>query len=71
MYAISVSFYERGYWSRSYTYLWHEPVNPGSVALVPKDAFYSVAKVIGCTDRFTKDPKINYKKLSAVVENLL
>lgn len=69
-YAIGVRFYDRGYWSKSYTYLWHEPVKPGALALVPKDKFYSVGKVVSCTQEFVKNPLIRYKNLATVIEGI-
>jgi hypothetical protein len=71
-FAVSVCFYDRGYWSKPYTYLHSAPVRPGDVVLVPKDRFYSVGKAKDCTDAaaLQRLPGVKYKSIARVIEGL-
>lgn len=71
-YAIGVSFCERNYWSKPYTYLHSSELIPGEIVVVPTGNFFSIGKVINSKslDTFKLDPKINYKQISIILKDL-
>lgn len=65
-YGIQVSFNERGYWSKPYTYLHGEDIPKGTIVVVETQHFYSVGKVTGSVKDPLLDPKIKYKTIKQV-----
>lgn len=49
-YGVDVKLYDRGYWSRPFTYLAKEVFKKGDVVLVPVQDFMAVGKVVRCAD---------------------
>ena len=60
-YAIHVTFFERGYWSKSYTYKSKNPYLIGDIVIVPANDFYAVGKVTGAEKGYNFKENINYK----------
>lgn len=61
VYAVHVTFFERGYWSKSYTYKSTVPYDLGAIVLVPANDFYSIGKVTGSEKGYKFKENINYK----------
>lgn len=61
IYAVHVVFFERGYWSKAYTYKSEMPYAIGEVVVVPTNEFYSVGKVTGSEKGYKFKEGINYK----------
>jgi hypothetical protein len=64
--AVSVSFNERGYFSKGYTYLSNIPVKKGDIVVVPTNDFWSIGKVTNVIEAELANLKsdINYKHIS-------
>jgi hypothetical protein len=60
-YAIFVSFNERGYWSKPYTYKSDVEYPLNSAVVVPTGNFFSVGKVKGVVKDAVFDAEIKYK----------
>lgn len=73
MYAIGVSFCERGVFSKPYTYKSDVPYDRDSVVLVPAGKFYSVGKVTSCVEAAKHKflDNVTYKFVVACVNPLL
>jgi hypothetical protein len=67
-FGISVVFYERGYWSKAYTFLSETPIEKGAKVLVPAGRWYGVAKVVSCTENPVLNPEITYKSVIEVLK---
>ena len=61
VYAISVIFNERGYWSKPYTYKSNIEYAIDSIVVVPTQYFFSVGKVKKVEANFIFDEMIMYK----------
>lgn len=61
VYAVHVSFNERGYWSKAYTYKSDRPFPIGAIVLVPTNNFYAVGKVLGSEKGYNFKENVNYK----------
>ena len=60
-YAVYVSFKDREYWSKPYTYKSRVPYKRGDAVVVPTGTFYGVGKVQGCEKGATFKEDIDYK----------
>lgn len=69
-YAVGVVFKQGVAWSKPYTYKSLTERRRGDIVIVPTGNFYSVGTVIGCTEEYTFDPKINYKFIIESLEDL-
>ena len=69
IYAISVIFNERGYWSKPYTYKSNIEYAIDSLVVVPTQYFFSVGKVKQVTANPVFDEKIKYKFIVCPVED--
>ena len=69
-YGVDVKLYERGYWSRPFTYLSKDIYKKGDVVLVPVQDFMAVGKVVRCADVdfFQLKEGIVYKNVIMKVE---
>ena len=66
-YGIVVKFRYAEGWSREFTYLHSESVEPDTVVLVPSnDGFVSVARVKRSVPNYEQLPDINYKRILQV-----
>lgn len=69
-YGVDVKLYDRGYWSRPFTYLSKEAFKKGDVVLVPVQGFMAVGKVVRCADAdfFELKPEVVYKNVIMKLE---
>ena len=58
-----VSFCERGYWSKPYSYLSKSLFKDGDIVVVPTGSFYSVGKITGIGDFSKLKEGITYKEI--------
>ena len=50
IYTVKVAFFEKGYWSKAYTYLSTAPLAVGDAVVVPTGEWYGVGKVKALVD---------------------
>lgn len=50
VWTVKVQFKERGYWSKSYTYLSTVPLAVEDIVVVPTNDFYGIGRVVAITD---------------------
>lgn len=62
-YAVHVVFFERGYWSKAYTYKSDIAYAIGDIVIVPTNDFYSVGKVTGSEKGYKFKSDIKYKSI--------
>jgi hypothetical protein len=67
-YGIFVVFFERGYWSKPYVYLYEYPLQINQIVLVPTGEFYSVGKIVKVVKDYKKIPHIQYKRIIKPLE---
>lgn len=61
MFAVSVSFSERGVWSKGYTYKSHKAVEPGTLVIVPVGTHWAVARVLKYKEGYEFKSGLDYK----------
>lgn len=67
IYGVQVIFPDGMYWTRRYTYLSPEPVEEGSLVIVPKHKWWSIGKAVACSPDPVRIPGIRYQYIKAVV----
>ncbi len=69
-YLVTVKFYQNPKWSQEYSYLYHEPLAPRDVVLVPHGIFFNVAAVKRC-EPYKGDAKIALKRICSKTQEVL
>jgi hypothetical protein len=70
MYAVMLSFYRDGVWSKPYTYKSSYPVNIDDKVVAPTGRWFSVGKVVACHKDYEFNDKIIYKHIHSVLESI-
>lgn len=65
-YGIKVKFFDRGVWSKPYTYLHHSYIEKGTPVIVQNGLFYSVGEVVESIENYEQKSGIVYKKIFKV-----
>ncbi len=68
IYAVGAAFYDRGGWSKIYTYKSTIPIQEGSTVIVPYGQFYKLAKVCEVREDYEFRNDINYKHIHSVID---
>lgn len=67
VYGVSVIFPDGEYWTRRYTYLSPEPIETGSMVIVPKFKWWTVGKAVACVVNPIRIPGVRYQYIKAVI----
>ena len=62
VYGIGVKFYNsrEGWTEKTYTYLYHEPIEAGAMVLVPNGEWFNVGKCMGFVEDYKQKEGIRY-----------
>jgi hypothetical protein len=67
VYGVTVVFHQQGYWSRRYTYKSSVPFKKDDLVVVKNKDFFSLGKVVECSDSYAFKADIEYKNIELKV----
>lgn len=66
-YGVIVVFHQQGYWSRRYTYKSSVSFKNDDMVVVKNKDFFSLGKVVGCSEDYNFKSDIEYKNIELKV----
>jgi hypothetical protein len=68
IYAIGVSFENKGSWTKPYTYKSKSEIEIGSLAVCRTNTFFSIGKVMSCSSNHKFNPDVKYRSIYSVIK---